>query len=247
MPGRKAIVIAVRTGTAAEPVIEQHGVGGVTMDRVAGLEESRQSEYDCESGHDPAKDGTSLVGRSIPMPNRATGEDRPEEDLAKHDDHCRVLQPSVPPGNRPDAPGLRAAVDRLIAASQACEGPEIELWDDLVVDEELPPGLQSAMLSIVQELLLNACRHSKSKRVLLGLAQDDGCVCVQVQDWGIGFDSESEQPHKRGLKGVRDLVGWLGGTIDIDSQRGKGACIVVEVPLPRETGPITPTTDPRPE
>jgi signal transduction histidine kinase len=110
------------------------------------------------------------------------------------------------------------------------------LCDDLTTGE-LPPELQPAVLSIVQELLLNACRHSGSKTVLLGLARDDRYLCVQVQDWGIGFDSRSDQPHKRGLKAIRDLAEWLGGTVDIDSERGKGTCVIVEVPLSRETGP----------
>jgi len=94
----------------------------------------------------------------------------------------------------------------------------------------------------VQELLLNACRHSKSKNVLVGLAQDDECLCVQVQDWGVGFDSESNQPHQRGLKAVRSLVARLGGTVEIYSQCGKGTCVMVELPLFRDIKPNRPRT-----
>ena len=56
------------------------------------------------------------------------------------------------------------------------------------------------------------------------------------QDWGVGFDLMNVQRHKRGLKGVRDLVAWLGGSVAIDSQPGMGTCITVEIPLSRETG-----------
>jgi two-component system sensor histidine kinase ComP len=180
------------------------------------------------------------------MLNRVSGKEQREENFAERDGHGRVLKLGVPPGGRPNATGLKAAVNRLIATSQACDSAEIEFWNDLAIDK-LSPELQPAVLSIVQELLLNACRHSKSKNVLLGLGQDDGYLCVQVQDWGIGFDPpQPDRPHRRGLKGIRDLVGWLGGTLHIDSQRGKGTCAIVEIPLSKETGPSDPATTPRP-
>lgn len=178
------------------------------------------------------------------MLNRVVGKDCAKEDLS-----ARSLSSSAsskcPPGDPPCASGLSAAVRRLIAASQACDGPDIEFWDDLAIGE-LRPELQTAVLSIVQELLLNACRHSKSKNVLLGIADDDGYLSIQVQDWGIGFDSQGDHPHNRGLKGMRDLVAWLQGTLEIDSRRGKGTCVIVEVPLSRETRPNNQATDSRP-
>jgi signal transduction histidine kinase len=110
--------------------------------------------------------------------------------------------------------------------------------------------LQTAVFSIVQELLLNACRHSKSSHVLVGLTQDDDRAWIQVQDWGCGFDPQKVQPHRaglqRGLEGVRQVAQWLGGTVDIDSRPGAGTCIVVEIPLSQETEPSDPTCEHKP-
>lgn len=216
---------------------ERHVAGSRVSAKVAGPEETRQSMSGGESGSKPEPIiGASFVRRAIPMLNRAAGKDRPEEDHTERDDDRGVVQPSIFLNGQPNSSSLRAAVHRLIAANRECDGPEIEFWDDLTITNgELRPELQPAMLSIVQELLLNACRHSKSKRVLLGLSDDDGYLSLQVQDWGIGFDYENAQPQKRGLKGLRDLVAWLGGTLEIDSERGKGTCIVVEIPLLPET------------
>ena len=215
---------------------ERLAAGNRTSVRPAGPEAARQSALDCGAGRPLGPIGRSVVRRVIPMLNRTSPNDRPEKDCTERDDHHQVLQSGVPLGDQPGTSCLRAAVHRLIAANQTCDGPKIEFWDDLVTGE-LPSQLQQAVLSIVREVLQNACRHSKSEKVLLGLAQDDGCVCVQVQDWGIGFASQSDRPHRRGLKAVRELVGRLGGTVDIDSERGKGTCVVVELPLPREIGP----------
>ena len=146
---------------------------------------------------------------------------------------------------QPDKTSIAAVIDRMIAATQAEGGPEIEFYDDIPIDE-LPSELRTVMLSIVKELLSNACRHSKSKNVLVGLGQDDDRVCIQVQDWGVGFVPEMVQPHKRGLKGLRQLVEWQGGTMNVDSRPGVGTCVVVEIPLVRETGTNDPASERKP-
>ncbi|MGA2257251.1 MAG: ATP-binding protein [Thermoguttaceae bacterium] len=151
-------------------------------------------------------------------------------------------------GGRPAQPGainIAAAISRLIADCQEGGGPEIEFYDDVPIDE-LPSELQTAVFSIVQELLLNACRHSESKSVLFGLAQDDQRVFIQVQDWGIGFDAEMVQPHKRGLKGIQQVARRLGGIVGIDNRPGAGTCIVVEIPLSQDNDPNDPTCERRP-
>ncbi|MGO9112007.1 MAG: sensor histidine kinase [Thermoguttaceae bacterium] len=87
------------------------------------------------------------------------------------------------------------------------------------------------MSSVVRELMLNAICHSRSKKALVGIGQGDNCLFLQVQDWGAGLDPDNVPPDKGGLKGIRDLVRRLGGTIDIDSRNGLGTCVIVEVPL----------------
>lgn len=144
-------------------------------------------------------------------------------------------------GSQPNSTSLRDAVHRLIAASPAFDGPEIEFCDDLT-DCELQPELQMSMSFIARELMLNAICHSGSKKALVGIAQGDGCLFIQVQDWGVGFDPQGVLPQRGGLKGIRDLVRWLGGTIEIDSEFGAGTCVIVEVPLSHEPGTNHPTT-----
>ena len=115
-----------------------------------------------------------------------------------------------------------------------------------MAEGKLRPTLQLAVLFIVRELMLNAMHHSRSEKALVGIAHDDGCLFVQVQDWGIGFDPTSVPLDLCGLEGIRDLVRWLGGTLEIDSQLGAGTCVIVEVPLSQETGTNHPTAGPKP-
>jgi signal transduction histidine kinase len=172
------------------------------------------------------------------MPNRVSKAGELKEGPIEPDNHHPVCQFGVRQAP-PSATILMAAIDRLIADNRACGGAEIEFFGDLA-SGELRPEIQTVVFPIVQELLLNACRHSKSKNVSVGLAQDDERVCIQVQDWGIGFDSQMVQPQRccqAGLNGIRQVAQWLGGTVDVDSRPGAGTCIVVEIPLVQETGP----------
>ena len=90
------------------------------------------------------------------------------------------------------------------------------------------------VLCIVRELLTNACRHSKSRRILVGIGRDDTHVYIQVQDWGVGFNCTAISPKRRGLKDVRGLIQSLGGIVDIDSRLGNGTCIAIEIPVVEE-------------
>ncbi|MEN6367788.1 MAG: ATP-binding protein [Thermoguttaceae bacterium] len=167
-----------------------------------------------------------------------------EKNLAECDSRHRVCQQGGRPA-QPNAANIVVAIERLVADSRAGGGPEIEFYDDVPIDE-LPSELQAAVFPIVQELLLNASRHSKSRNVLVGLGQDDDRVCIQVQDWGVGFVPEMVQPHKRGLKKIQQLVQWRGGTVNVDSRPGAGTCIVVEIPFVRETEANDPASEQKP-
>ena len=176
-----------------------------------------QGEADCKTRSNDASKESWLVGKTIPGLNRMLGGVN-EKDHVNQNDRHGVRENRVLLDGHTDTIGLRPAIHCLIADHRACNGPDIEFCDDLAVDG-FQPEFQGAVLSIVRELLLNVRCHSKSKNVLLGLTQDDGNLFVQVQDWGIGFDPENVHPRKRGLKGIRDLVGWLGGTLGINSRR----------------------------
>ena len=211
-----------------------------SAERQAGPGETKQGTSDREaSGYRVFVDPLSgvrcspFVRKAIPMLNQVSEVRKRREDLVEYNSPHWACQQ----GGRlaqPDTTSIVAVIDRLIARGQAGSGPEIEFYDDIPICE-LPSDLQTTVFSIVQELLWNACRYSKSKHVLVGLAQDDDRIWIQVQDWGVGFVPEMVQPHKLGLKGIQQLVQWHGGTVSVDSRPGTGTCIVVEIPLLPET------------
>ena len=170
------------------------------------------------------------------MLNRSNASAERGEELVRSDGQCPVFHRDIASDGPADLAALRASLACLIAQCHACSGPEVEFCDDLVAGE-LALNLQRAVLGIVRELLCNACRHGKSKLVLVGLTRDNDALCVQVQDWGVGFDPQSQGLRQGGLSRVRDMVGCLGGAVRIESQPGTGTCVIVEVALSLARGP----------
>ena len=142
----------------------------------------------------------------------------------------RVLGGLQPQPIHLDELSVLKAVDRLIAEGRGCGGPEIEFCHDGEFKQP-PKRLKVAILRIVQEALANSRRHSKSAKVLVGLTQDENRICIQIQDWGIGFDPTEVRPGHYGLQGIQRRTKRLGGIATIDSHPGGGTCITVELPL----------------
>ena len=125
---------------------------------------------------------------------------------------------------------LPTAIDCLIKEIETAGSLDIEFCHDIQADQ-IPPRLELAAFRIVQESLANACRHSKSKGELVGLTQDDESLCIQVQDWGVGFNPDTIAHGHYGIEGIRRRVKLLHGIAAVHSSPGEGTLITVELPL----------------
>lgn len=100
----------------------------------------------------------------------------------------------------------------------------------------LSASVEIALYRIIEEALANVKRHARASAVELILEYDLQNLVVRLTDNGMGFDSRevlslTATQRNLGLLGMIDRAGLLGGSIDINSQRGKGTEIVVSVPL----------------
>ena len=127
-----------------------------------------------------------------------------------------------------DGAGLAAALQEICAAYRDRLGVTIDTnLDDLTV----PAPVEHALLRITQEACANAVRHGNASRFAVSMTRQDGHVELAVSDTGTGFDPAA--PHAgSGLAHIRDRVAELGGTVDINSAPGRGAALIVRVPVP---------------
>jgi PAS domain S-box-containing protein len=129
-----------------------------------------------------------------------------------------------------DESGIVAALAHLAHDQQAFDGPSIEFQSD-VEFRRLEPVLENAVYRIAQEALANSCQHSGSSRVRLALIQVEETIRIEVQDWGVGFDSDEVDENRFGLRGIRERARLLGGEAIICSQPGEGTSVEVKLPL----------------
>jgi signal transduction histidine kinase len=99
----------------------------------------------------------------------------------------------------------------------------------------LPADTELALYRILQEALKNVEKHARARHVTVCLRQR-AFVQLAINDDGIGFDPD-HHPVKRngnaglGLLGMRERATSVGGTLNIESVRGKGTTVTAQIPL----------------
>jgi signal transduction histidine kinase len=101
---------------------------------------------------------------------------------------------------------------------------------------ELPPEVDTAILRICQEALTNIKKHANASEVKVDLTFEDSEVTLNIRDNGVGLQSnesnEGEKSHRGfGLISMRERARNVGGTLELQSEPGKGAQIKVTIPV----------------
>ena len=114
---------------------------------------------------------------------------------------------------------------------------KIEVGLEFPVDfGRLPRESETAIFRTVQECLTNIHRHSESPTATIRIAASDNHVRVEVEDRGKGippekqFEMTSTGTPGVGIRGMRERLRQLGGSLDIHSN-GKGTLIVAQLPV----------------
>ena len=85
------------------------------------------------------------------------------------------------------------------------------------------------LMRICQEALANVAKHSGATRVDVRLTYDGARIHLDICDDGVGFDPERPtQGH--GLRGVRDRLAAVDGSLDLETREGGGCAMRVVVP-----------------
>lgn len=128
--------------------------------------------------------------------------------------------------------GLKEGLRRYLV--DICESQK---WEHEIIievnDGDIPPSVQAALFRIVQEAISNIRKHASTLRVRLVLHEQNKSLFLRVQDWGQGFDagiSEDDMSHL-GLISMRERAQMLGGSCQIQSNKGEGTIVTVMIPL----------------
>jgi signal transduction histidine kinase len=126
--------------------------------------------------------------------------------------------------------GLRTALTALVRRSP------IPVDLDLRAKGRLPEHAEVSAYYVVAEALTNSVRHARASAVSVEVETVGDLLRVVVRDdgaGGAGFTGGT------GLVGLKDRVEALGGRIFLDSPRGAGTSLRVELPLVAPDGDLT--------
>jgi PAS domain S-box-containing protein len=99
---------------------------------------------------------------------------------------------------------------------------------DVRTEGGLPERVEVAAYYVVSEALANAAKHASASNVHVAVRTRDHMLSVCVRDDGLGG---ADPDRGSGLVGLRDRAEAIGGTLSIDSARGAGTSLFVELPL----------------
>jgi signal transduction histidine kinase len=115
------------------------------------------------------------------------------------------------------------------------------------VDLEIPADfgrlsqeLETTIFRVVQECLTNIHRHSESPVATIRISHSENYVLVELRDQGKGIspatqsDIGSPSMAGVGIRGMRERLRQLGGTLEVRPvRRGTGTIVIAQLPVSR--------------
>ena len=205
--------------------------------RIEALETSRAGAVDAQETelrrierdlHDGAQARLVALGMSLGMAEQHVDTD-PEkvreliaearlgatEALAELRDLARGIHPPILTDR-----GLEAAVRALLVRSPITVTLAVD------VPERPPAAVETAAYFTVSEALANAIKHAEARRVEITITMVDGRLHADVTDNGHG----GADPAGRGLRGIRQRIEALDGTLLVSSPAGGPTTVHAELP-----------------
>lgn len=136
--------------------------------------------------------------------------------------------------------GLVAALNAYVATCAAARAGTPVTVESIGIGKNgddhnrLPFDIETALYRIVQEAVTNAARHAVpggATRIAVVLQRNDRYALATIEDDGPGFDPETAGAGRLGVRGMRERVALLGGTLEIESAPGAGTTVYARIPL----------------
>lgn len=130
--------------------------------------------------------------------------------------------------------GLRAALTNYVQDWSDRVSIPATFHTSGLLDERLPPEVETTLYRIAQEALNNSAKYSRARHVGVMLERRADCVLLVVEDDGIGFDASDEGRRSGGfgLRGMQERAGLIGASLEIESAPGHGTTVLLRLDTP---------------
>ena len=121
--------------------------------------------------------------------------------------------------------GLSPALQNLCRETSERLGVPVKLLD---VEFSLTDDAELAVYRFVQEALTNIGKYANAKHVTVTLKVVGADATVEVNDDGVGFQTQEAYVGHHGLSGMRFRAESLGGSMHVHSRPGEGCTVRIE-------------------
>ncbi|HET9326023.1 MAG TPA: sensor histidine kinase [Candidatus Eisenbacteria bacterium] len=158
--------------------------------------------------------------------------ERVHDQLRKAEWELRRIAHEMRPSMLDDL-GLWPALAFLAKGISARYGLLVRVEGEL--DTRFPHEIETALFRVAQEALNNAARHARARTVMLSASLAPDQLALTVADDGCGFEPRNLSGRTEGaglgLRGIRERLEPLGGSLDIRSAPGEGTVLIMHLPL----------------
>lgn len=122
--------------------------------------------------------------------------------------------------------GLNAGVEELCEEFESSKSVKVNYENEIDFDEqEINRHLH--VFRVLQELMNNSLRHGKASEIWISFKNENEIDTCYYKDNGIGFDNQNSENQKGlGMKNIDSRISFLNGTIQINSEIGKGIAVI---------------------
>ncbi|MCW3490399.1 sensor histidine kinase [Dethiobacter alkaliphilus] len=145
---------------------------------------------------------------------------------------CEDLRPAAL-----SALGLVPAVESLCqqVMEECCLDISLRL-ESMSVKHRFSEEIEVTAYRFIQEALNNVVKHSKSDTAEVTISIKEGCLYLEVQDYGKGFEAGKLKEwairgKHLGLVGLQERVERASGSININTMQGKGVILSAIIPI----------------
>jgi len=125
--------------------------------------------------------------------------------------------------------GLTLAIQKMAESTAARANLDLELALPNPIPN-LAPDVEQTVYRIAQEAVENVAHHANAKKLSVKLESTNGGLWLTIQDDGMGFDTRDKVSTGHfGLVGMKERAELAGGKLTIDSQKGKGTKVFLEI------------------
>lgn len=125
--------------------------------------------------------------------------------------------------------GLRSALQSFVAQVTASGQLDVDL-QILGLEGRLAEEMEVRVYRICQELVQNVIKHAQATHVRIQIILHKDSLNLMVEDNGIGLNKE-RMTRGFGFGTVQSNVDLFKGTLEIESQPGRGCLVLIDLPI----------------